>query len=165
LVHFFRFWYHVPRKIWQPCPKLKCIQPARQPHSKDLFTRTAIFRVWRRRATKIESFLSVCRADMARHGATRFHCLCKQACNQMYVPKAKFWLRWSGPMLCTITNFGDCDDLSPNKIAIFLKTDFEYFRALFRANNGQYFCPFRTKYLQNHNIGPRSTLPRSVARF
>jgi hypothetical protein len=19
LVHFFRFWYHVPRKIWQPC--------------------------------------------------------------------------------------------------------------------------------------------------
>jgi hypothetical protein len=21
LVHFFLFWYHVPRKIWQPCPK------------------------------------------------------------------------------------------------------------------------------------------------
>jgi hypothetical protein len=19
LVHFFRFWYHVPRKLWQPC--------------------------------------------------------------------------------------------------------------------------------------------------
>jgi hypothetical protein len=23
LVHFFRFWYHVPRKIWQPC--LTCV--------------------------------------------------------------------------------------------------------------------------------------------
>jgi hypothetical protein len=26
LVHFFRFWYHVPRKIWQPCSK--CVLPS-----------------------------------------------------------------------------------------------------------------------------------------
>jgi hypothetical protein len=24
LEHFFRFWYHVPRKICQPCPEVDC---------------------------------------------------------------------------------------------------------------------------------------------
>jgi hypothetical protein len=28
LVHFFRFWYHVPTKIWQPCAKRpKALKP------------------------------------------------------------------------------------------------------------------------------------------